>query len=81
MKLITAKNKELECNMLSVIEDDRHMFATVEDITFPEAAVIFSDTEETMRLFYGNTVYEGFTRLEFIRDQGKFKTVSLRKEV
>jgi hypothetical protein len=62
METITFANGETHnCTFFASIPNEAYV--AIDDVSFAEAAAIFSNPEKTVRMTYGSRVFTGFTTL------------------
>lgn len=67
----TASGAEYSCPYLSTINvmGKDIMYIAVDELTFPEAAALFSNSEEMKHIEYADYILEGYTHLDFLAQE------------
>lgn len=78
--LKTASGKELQSDYLAVIPDPAQAFIRILGKKLPEVAAIFSNPNETLQLWHGQTYLAQYTKLVYISQEGDAVKVCLGKE-
>lgn len=78
-KLTTATGKVIDCEYVATNGIDA-AFIRVKNISFIDAATVFSDSEETKIMYWQSYTLEGYTKLYRISVEGETILVHLGKE-
>lgn len=68
-KLITATGRSIDCEYVATNGVDA-AFIRVKNITFVDAAIVFSNSEETSVMMWQEYTLEGYTKLYRISSEG-----------
>lgn len=68
-KLITATGRSIDCEYVATNGVDA-AFIRVKNITFVDAAIVFSNSEETNVMMWQEYTLEGYTKLYRISSEG-----------
>lgn len=79
-KIRTATGKEFLCDTVSMLENSKRLYITIEGSTISEIATVFSNPSETVQLYYGKLYIAQFTKLVAIVPQNGAVRVTLTKE-
>lgn len=78
--LETATGKEFKTDYFNPSESLGRLTIRLKETTMAEAAVVFSDPLETVRLTYAGRTVENYTKLIYISPEANAIRVALRKE-
>lgn len=70
MNVITATGKEFPSDYFVEHQPSYSLYFRVQETSLETAQSVFSNPEETSRISYGKDCFEGFTNLDFVRDEG-----------
>lgn len=76
MTIRTAKGRDFETNHVSFI-DGKYCWIKVINSDMQTVRTVFNDPEETCVLTYGSKVYRGYTKLDYITEEGNALKVRL----
>lgn len=66
----TASGNVYACPLFTVNERANRMFIAVSDLSFAEAAALFSNQDEMSSLTYAGKTYTGYTQLDYMMQEG-----------
>lgn len=78
-KITTATGKTIQCNYFNLIPEAGRLRVQVAGIDIASAAAIFSNSQETMQLSFGNAHAVGYTEMVSIMPVGDEIRVLLRR--
>ena len=70
MNVITRTGKEYPSDYFVEHQPSHSIYFRVQEVDLETAEEVFSDSEETSIIRYGNSRFDGFTDLDFISDEG-----------
>jgi hypothetical protein len=76
----TASGKKYPCPQFATILSRNRLYVGVTDMTFTEAAELFSNKDEMKKLTFAGKVYSGFTKLDALSQEVYGYLASLSKE-
>lgn len=79
-KLTTATGKKIACDLVSSIQEPPRLYLNIVNTSLADVAAVFSDKAETVRIWYGNYYFSGYTRLVSLAPNDGAVKVSLAKE-
>lgn len=79
-KLITASDREIDCDYVTVNSSATRIYIQVWNISLTEVAEIFGDPAETVYLRFGNLYLGNYTRLQSIMPETDSIRIVLGKE-
>lgn len=78
-KIITATGRMFDTDMVAANPYPAYVYIRILGQTKELIESIFSNPIETARLVYGGMVFEGYTRLGYVRQEGNAWKVRLEK--
>ncbi len=69
MTIIFANGEAHHCSLCTTITEQQMAFIAIDDVTFAEAASIFSNPEMTSGMTYGNHYLKGYTNLLYVMQE------------
>lgn len=79
-KIKTATGKTFNCDSLTQMDRPRRVYITIHGASIAEIAAVFSDTKETVQLYFGNQYIANHTKLLGIIPENGMVRVNLTKE-
>ena len=76
----TATGKTFESDYLAVIPNPAQAYIRICGVTLVEAAAVFGNRNETIRLWHGNTYLAMYTKLVALVPEGDAVKIVLAKE-
>lgn len=79
-KVVTATGKTFDCDYLVHLDSLAQIYVRVLGVTMATAVETFSNSAETIQLWYGNLYYSGYTKvIAVIPESDAVKIILARK--